>query len=90
MKFIIVRSLYGLKSAAAAFRNYLAHFMEHSMGYKPCCADPDLWYKAEVRPEDGYEYYAYILLYIDDCLVCHHDAMGELKKIDACGFQMKP
>ena len=38
---IIVRSLYGLKSAGAAFRNHLADCM-HMLDYKPCLADPDL------------------------------------------------
>ncbi len=43
-KAIIVRALYGLKSAGQAFREHLADFMR-SLGYKSCIADPDLWYK---------------------------------------------
>ena len=38
---IIVRALYGLKSAGAAFRAHLASFMRQ-MGYTSCKADPDL------------------------------------------------
>ena len=60
-----------------------------TMGYKPSLADPDLWYKAEVRPDDGHEYYSYILLYVDDCLAIHHDATGVLKELDKY-FKMKP
>ncbi len=43
---VIVRTLYGLKSAGAAFCAHLASFMRQ-MGYTSCKADPDLWYKAE-------------------------------------------
>ena len=41
---VIVRALYGLKSAGAAFRAHLAACMRE-IGYKLCLADPDLWYK---------------------------------------------
>jgi len=32
-----------------------------TLGYKSCMADADLWYKQVFRPDDGYEYYAYVL-----------------------------
>ncbi len=50
---IIVHALYGLKSAGAAFCAHLASFM-HQMGYTSCKADPDLWYKAETKPDDDF------------------------------------
>jgi len=78
---VVVRALYGLKSAGASFRSHLATLM-HELGYKPCRADNDLWYKPQVRPDDGFEYYSYVLLYVDDALVIHHDALSELNKID--------
>jgi len=77
---IIVRALYGLKSAGAAFRAHLASFMRH-MGYASCKADPDLWYKAQTNPTDNTRYYAYILCYVDDILVIHHDPMTVLTEI---------
>jgi len=49
---LIVRALYGLKSAGAAFCAHLSSFMRQ-MGYTSCKADPDLWLKAEKRPEDN-------------------------------------
>jgi hypothetical protein len=52
---LIVRALYGLKSAGAAFRNHLAEFMKH-LGWRPCRADRDLWMEAETRPDDGVLY----------------------------------
>ncbi len=54
----IVCALYSLKSAGAAFRAHLASFM-HPMGYTSCKAYPDLWFKAETRPDDNFRYYAY-------------------------------
>jgi hypothetical protein len=56
---IIVQTLYGLKSAGAAFRAHLASFMRQ-MGYTSCKADPDLWYKAEPKPDNNFRYYAYM------------------------------
>ena len=44
---ILVQSLYGLKITGAAFHNHLADCMR-ILGYKPCLADQDLWYKIMV------------------------------------------
>jgi hypothetical protein len=86
-KALVVRALYGLKSAGAAFRNHLADCMR-TMGFKPCLADPDLWYKAETRPSDGFEYYSYMLIYVDDCLCMHHAGESVLHELDKY-FKMK-
>ena len=83
----IVRSLYGLKSAGATFRHHLADCMRH-LGYKSCLADPDVWYKSETRPEDGFGYYSYMLLYVDDVLAIHHNAEEPLRELDRF-FKMK-
>jgi hypothetical protein len=45
---IILRALYGLKSAGASFRDHLAGCMRH-LGWGPCKADSDIWIKPEVR-----------------------------------------
>jgi hypothetical protein len=86
-KAFVVRALYGLKSAGASFRNHLADCMRH-LGFTPCLADPDLWLKAAEKP-DGSAYYAYVLLYVDDVMVIHHDAMSVLARIDKY-FKLKP
>jgi hypothetical protein len=52
---LIVRALYGMKSAGAAFRNHLAEYMKH-LGWSPCRAGRDLWMKAETHPDDGVLY----------------------------------
>ncbi len=49
---IIVRALYGLKSAGLAFQEHLSDCM-YSLGYKSCLADPDLWYKACIHKGDN-------------------------------------
>ena len=87
-KALIVRALYGTKSAGASFSRHLADCMRNGMGYQPCQADPNLWIKPMTRPDDGYKYYAYILLYVDDCLCIHHDAEKELHQLDKF-FPMK-
>ena len=87
-KAIIVRSLYGLKSAGASFRNHLADCMRH-LGWEPCLADQDVWFKPETRPDDGYQYMAYALLYVDDILCVHHAAESAIREIDKY-FMMKP
>ena len=61
--------------------------MDH-LGYKSCVADPDLWYKSDVREEDKYKYHSYVILYVDYCLCLNHSAEEELNKIDKF-FKMK-
>lgn len=85
---IIVRALYGQKTAGAAFRNHLADCFRH-MGYQSCLADPDVWIRPETRPDDGEPYYSYILGYVDDLLVIHHNAMSVLRQVNHY-FQCKP
>ena len=84
---LIVRALYGLKSAGAAFRNHLAECMKH-LGWMPCRADIYLWMKPETRPDDGVLYWAYILIHVDDILCVHHDPGTPLAKLDEY-FKMK-
>jgi hypothetical protein len=51
------------------------------LGYKLCRTDPDLWCKPETRPEDGLQYYCYVLIYSDDdFLAIHHGAVPILKQ----------
>jgi hypothetical protein len=59
------------------------------LGFTPCLADPDLWMRPEVHPSDGVSYYAYVLLYVDDVLVVHHNATDVLLCLDKY-FKMKP
>ena len=87
-KAIVVRSLYGLSSAGAAFRNQLA-YCRHNLGFFPCPVGLDLWMKPMVRPGDIFDYYVYVLLYLDDLMLIHHDAESVIWLIDKY-FNLKP
>ena len=52
---IIVRALYGTKSAGASFQNNLADRIRN-LGYHPCKADPNVWMKPFTKPQ-GRTYY---------------------------------
>ena len=84
---VIIRALYGTKTAGASFRNHLADCMLY-LGYESCKADPDVWLKQFEKP-NGTKYYGYMLLYVDDAMCINHKAIEELKKLDNY-FAMKP
>ena len=84
---IVVWALYGGKVAAANFGNHLRDCMEY-LGYESCLADPDLWMKVGVKPNNE-RYWHYVLLYVDDMLSIGIEPKGA---VDAIGkyFQIKP
>ena len=51
------------------------------MGYRACPADPDLWIRRQSR-NNGEDYYAYILCYVDDLLVIHHEPKHVMDRIN--------
>jgi hypothetical protein len=63
---LVVRALYGLKSASASFRAYMAKKLDE-MGFKSSVADPDVWLRPALKI-DGETYYEYVLMYVDDIL----------------------
>jgi hypothetical protein len=67
---VIVRALYGLKSAGAAWRYHFSHFIENELGYKNTIADPDVYRKPMLKL-DGTAYYSYLVVYVDDVLCMH-------------------
>ena len=68
---LVVCALYGFKSSGAAWRKMLAQTLR-DLGYLSSKVDPDVWIKAETKP-DGTEFYAYVLVYVDDVLNLHND-----------------
>ncbi|KAL7474898.1 hypothetical protein ACHAW6_000843, partial [Cyclotella cf. meneghiniana] len=78
---IIVQALFGLKSSGAAFRTHLARCLRE-MGYCSCLTDPDLLLK-EQTDWKGICYYAYILCFVDNLLVAHHNPKCIMDKIDS-------
>jgi hypothetical protein len=85
---VVIRALYGLKSAGASFRNHLARCMRDLL-WEPCEADPDVWMRPAVRESDGFEYWEYVLIYTDDLLVISENPKEVLDKIDHY-FPLKP
>ncbi|KAL7479052.1 hypothetical protein ACHAW6_004796, partial [Cyclotella cf. meneghiniana] len=73
-KAMIVWALYGLKSSGAAFRANLAGCL-HKIGNRSYPAYPDL-------PERQY-YYDFILCYVDNLVVVHHNPRRIMNKNDS-------
>jgi hypothetical protein len=77
---LIVRALYGLKLSGAAWRSHLANTLSQ-LGYTSSLADPDVWFRAAVK-EDGFQYYEYVLVYVDDLLVFTHQGEKTMKALE--------
>jgi hypothetical protein len=75
---VMVCSLYGLKSAGAAFRLTLAQLLR-DLGCKSSKADPDVWMR-EARRDDGHKHYEMLFIYADDILALSHQAEDATKK----------
>ena len=67
---LIKRALYGGKVAGRDFWHHLKSCMD-MLGFESCIADPYIW-RQDATKTDGQEYYEYVLLYVDDCLVVSH------------------
>ena len=78
---MICRALYGGKVARRDFWHHLRACMKE-LGFESSKANPDVWYRLSKRSKrkvnssglmqtecEGEEYYEYILLYVDNCLV---------------------
>ncbi|KAI2502896.1 Reverse transcriptase (RNA-dependent DNA polymerase) [Fragilaria crotonensis] len=77
--FLVVKALYGLKSASFSFWSYMAEKLT-SMGFLSSMADPDVWLRAATK-SDGESYYEYVLMYVDDILAISCDARSILEEI---------
>ena len=62
--FIVVQVLYGLKSASAAFRSFMAKKLDE-IGFKSTHANPDVW----IRPADFYCRPSPLRLEISQCCI---------------------
>ena len=84
--FLVVKALYGLKSASFSFRSYMAEKLSE-LGFQSSMADPDVWLRAAVKG-DGERYYEYVLMYVDDILAISCDAKSILEDIQKT-FKLK-
>ena len=69
---IVVRALYGLKSAGNSWRHFFSNYITSELGFQSTVADPDV-YRKPMCKVDGTTYYACIVVYVDDLLVCSED-----------------
>ena len=77
---VIVRALYGLKSAGASWRHTLSNTITQELKYKSTIADPDVYMKPRVKA-NGEKYYAYIIVYVDDILSIDIKAQEALDRL---------
>ena len=83
---IIVRALYGLKSASAAWRDHFASAIRNDFKFASCRDDQDVYFKLR-KKEDGTKYYAYLIIYVDDILCINFEPeitmsmIGEISRI---------
>ena len=50
------------------------------MKYIRCKADHDIWYRHAVKP-NGFEYYEYVLIFVDDILNISHDTKATMETL---------
>ena len=74
---LVIKALYVLKSSGASFRAFLSETLG-VMGYRPIYANLDLWLQPAVNP-DSFEYYEYILCYVDEVLCISHNLRKSMK-----------
>ena len=80
--FIIKMALYGLKSSGTAFHSLLAETL-YQINYVPSKADLNVYMRPAVKP-NGFEYYEYVLCYVDDILRISHCPDVTMDSILAC------
>ena len=87
-KALIIRALYGGKSAGADYWRHVRSAM-HEMGFESCKADPDVWFRSSQK-SDGTDYYQYVLLYTDDILAIMEKPEDFIKNELGSRFVVKP
>ncbi|KAL7528322.1 hypothetical protein ACHAXR_005938, partial [Thalassiosira sp. AJA248-18] len=84
---LVTRALYGGKVAGRDFWHHLRSCMRH-MDFESSLADPDVWFRKAKR-KNGEDYYEYVLLYVDDCLVMSERADSLLRDEIGEYFELK-
>ena len=69
---ILIRALFELKSSGLA-RKAILYGTLLDLGYKPSRADMDVCMNPETNTQTGKEYYAYVLVYVDNLKHLHYD-----------------
>ena len=75
----VVRAWYSLKSSGSSWNAMLSQTMMY-MKYTRCKSDHDVWYLPVVKP-NGFEYYEYVLIFVDDILNISHDTKSTMETL---------
>ena len=86
-KALIVRALYGGKSAGAYYWRHIRYAMDKK-GFVYFKADPDVWMRPGIKA-DGNEYWQYVLLYTDNILAVMEESEKFLQEEVGKCFAMK-
>ena len=78
---IVVRALYGLKSAGSSWHASLAQVLK-DLDFVSMLADLDVWIREAVRG-DGFKYYEMLFVYVDYILAVLHKSIYFIKEIAA-------
>jgi hypothetical protein len=84
---MIRRALYGGKCAGRDYWLHMRSCMDH-LGFKSSKGDPDIWMREAVK-SNGEEYWEYVLLYVDDCLVVSENGDSVIRKEIGKYFTLK-
>ena len=84
---LIRRALYGGKLAGRDFWTHLRSCMNF-LGFQSCQSDPDIC-MCEAQNLEGGEYWEYVLLYVDNCLVVSHRGEELLRNEIGKYFELK-
>ena len=86
---IIKRVLYSRKTSDAAYCNHFANVLR-DLGFESRLTDADMW-KRPATKSNGFEYFEYILCYVDDCLVisCQPKVTGKTLKSGPYNYTLK-
>ena len=85
---VIVRALYGGKSAGADYWRHVREAMTN-MNFKACPADPDVWMWPGTK-SDGTSYWQFVLLYVDDILAIMEEPEKYIREELGSYFTIKP
>ena len=76
---IVVRELYGIKSAGSTWHTAIAQVLK-DLDFVSTLADPEVWIREAVC-EDGLKRYEMLFVYVDDILAVLHKATDVIKEI---------
>ncbi len=76
---VVVRALYGLKSASASFRSFMAQKLDE-MGFKSSNGDFNIWMRPATKSDQS-EYYEYVMLYVDDVMASSQHVLELMKEL---------